>query len=60
MEKKTWTEPELSVLVRSKPEEAVLGGCKVFSSGIFDGPYSNAKECYQYGACAFCYGNGLS
>jgi hypothetical protein len=23
-----WTEPELIVLVRSKPEEAVLTGCK--------------------------------
>jgi len=26
--KKEWTEPELIVLVRSNPEEAVLGGCK--------------------------------
>jgi hypothetical protein len=31
MEKKEWTEPELIVLVRSKPEEAVLAGCKVFT-----------------------------
>jgi hypothetical protein len=28
MEKKTWTEPELIVLVRSNPEEAVLTACK--------------------------------
>ena len=27
-EKNSWVEPELIVLVRSKPEEAVLGGCK--------------------------------
>ncbi len=26
--KKTWTEPELIVLVRGKPEEAILGSCK--------------------------------
>lgn len=32
--KKTWVSPELIVLVRSKPEEAVLGGCK----GAQDGP----------------------
>jgi len=28
MEKKEWSEPELIVLVRSKPEEAVLTACK--------------------------------
>jgi hypothetical protein len=33
--KRDWTAPELTVLVRSKPEEAVLGVCKVglISSG---------------------------
>jgi hypothetical protein len=39
--KKEWVTPELIILVRSKPEEAVLGGCKVFTetnygaSGIY-------------------------
>jgi hypothetical protein len=33
MEKKEWSEPELIVLVRRKPEEAVLTGCKVTSMG---------------------------
>jgi len=28
MKKKTWTVPELIILVRSKPEEAVLFACK--------------------------------
>ena len=28
MEKKTWEKPELIVIVRSKPEEAVLNACK--------------------------------
>jgi len=27
-EKKAWQKPELTVLVRSEPEEAVLAGCK--------------------------------
>ncbi len=31
-ERKAWVEPELIVLVRNKPEEAVLGTCKVDSS----------------------------
>ena len=28
---KVWTPPELTALVRSNPEEAVLAGCKVFT-----------------------------
>jgi hypothetical protein len=38
---KTWIKPKLIVLVRSKPEEATLAGCKVFTetnygaSGIY-------------------------
>jgi len=28
--RKEWQKPELIVLVRSKPEEAVLGACKVY------------------------------
>ena len=36
-EKKTWMTPELSVLVRSRPEEAVLAACK-FGSNT-NGPY---------------------
>jgi hypothetical protein len=31
--KKEWTEPELIVLVRNKPEEAVLNGCKGLTKG---------------------------
>ena len=31
MEKKEWSEPELIVLVRSKPEETVLTACKTAS-----------------------------
>ena len=31
-QKKEWTKPELIVLVRSKPEEAVLAACKILNS----------------------------
>ncbi len=31
-EKKTWTTPQLTVLLRSRPEEAVLAGCKFGSN----------------------------
>jgi hypothetical protein len=31
--KKAWVTPELIVLVRSNPEEAVLGGCKAGTGG---------------------------
>ncbi|TRZ87759.1 hypothetical protein D4R89_09280 [bacterium] len=37
MEKKEWTEPELIVLVRSKPEEAVLSGCKGVTESYIGG-----------------------
>jgi hypothetical protein len=33
MEKKEWKTPELTVLVRSKPEEAVLAACKDHNLG---------------------------
>ncbi len=33
--KKTWTEPELIVIVRGKPEEAILAVCKY--PGVPDG-----------------------
>ena len=42
MEKKTWIEPELIVLVRSKPEEAVLSTCKMI---IHTGPIDHYQPC---------------
>jgi hypothetical protein len=47
--KKAWVEPELIVLVRSKPEEAVLGGCK---GGISEGPSNDSGICML--VCAVC------
>lgn len=48
MEKKKWTTPILIVLVRERPEEGVLLGCK---TGIYGAsgasPSSSAPNCVQ-------------
>ena len=38
--KKSWVIPELIVLVRSNPEEAVLAGCKTMDEVWFEGPFN--------------------
>jgi hypothetical protein len=43
-EKKQWSKPALVVLVRSKPEEAVLQACKTSGSG------ANGRDC-EAGGC---------
>ena len=49
MEKKEWCEPELIVLVRSKPEEAVLAACKrIDLSGAVNDSYTHCL----YAPCA--------
>ena len=45
MKKKQWQKPQLVVLVRSKPEEAVLTACK--AEGIA-GAYYDAGLCSLY------------
>lgn len=48
MKKKKWETPELIVVVRSKPEEAVLETCK---SDIISGPKGmGAGNCHSEGA----------
>ena len=45
--KKAWVEPELIVLVRNKPEEAVLTVCKVAGSsgpGTYDMPCNTTTD----------------
>ncbi len=45
--RKVWQKPELVVLVRNKPEEAVLMGCKQFGGGPrLPGPHTD--KCNQY------------
>jgi len=49
-EKSAWQRPELIVLVRSRPEEAVLAGCKIPSAN--SGPSRhNCKEPTGPGNC---------
>lgn len=43
-EKPRWQKPELIVLVRSKPEEAVLAGCK---TAIIIGPAKKGGLCTE-------------
>lgn len=52
--KKTWQIPKLITLVRSTPDEAVLGGCKTDSTTM--GPASGAAECaYNLNSvCGIC------
>jgi len=51
--KKEWTEPELIVLVRNKPEEAVLGACKTVQQT--EGPSSRNEDCcVEDGGCIPC------
>ncbi len=48
--KKVWKTPELIVLVRNKPEEAVLQGCK----GLSLGPYASDSFCSSNSGCFTC------
>jgi hypothetical protein len=49
--KKEWVAPELSVLVRSHPEEAVLASCK--NATVTSGPTDAFLLCIQSG-CTAC------
>ena len=52
-ERKMWEKPELVVLLRSKPEEAVLAFCKL-SAGS-SGPINGAGWCGNAtGGCPAC------
>ncbi|MCI0475157.1 MAG: hypothetical protein L0Y55_02830 [Anaerolineales bacterium] len=52
--KKEWTKPELLVLVRSKPEEAVLGFCK--GGSFATSPFPDDSNCIGdgNGRCTAC------
>lgn len=51
--KKAWSKPQLLVLVRSNPEEAVLGACK---GGAQSGSSQSDQNCYwdPGGGCLQC------
>jgi hypothetical protein len=52
MENKEWIEPELIVLVRSKPEEAVLDTCK--GDKGFVGPDYYVDTCVRKDIGGYC------
>jgi hypothetical protein len=45
--KKTWEKPELIVLVRSRPEEAVLATCKRLAGGAAPGAANRCRVTCQ-------------
>ena len=53
MPKKAWLKPELIVLVRGKPEEAVLTNCKSATAQIFNAT-DFAKCSSTAGSCDAC------
>ena len=54
MMKKVWEKPELVVLVRSKPEEGVLAGCKDVGLSNWPGGYFNGCEFQWEVLCGAC------
>jgi hypothetical protein len=59
--KKAWVTPELIVLVRSKPEEAVLGPCKGGSDSGTVGANNAFNGCVVVVPCANgCFGLAAS
>lgn len=58
MGKKKWSTPKLTVLVRSRPEEAVLTVCKVQKPGV-SGPATDSQNCGVGTVnCAACLSRG--
>jgi len=45
-EKEKWGKPKLIILIRGKPEEAVLVGCKR-EGGVFHGAADFYNTCFQ-------------
>ena len=53
--RKPWTRPELIVLVRGRPEEAVLVTCKEGFTGSKTGPSNGDTACLNpRNSCAMC------
>ena len=51
--KKSWKKPELTVLVRTRTEEMILGGCKnALTSGDPHTAYGNCQRDSGIGSCA--------
>ncbi len=53
---KLWVHPELTVLVRRKPEEGILATCKQFSAG-YEAANDHFQNCINLDAgvaCGWC------
>lgn len=50
-EKKEWQKPELIVVVRTNPEEAVLTACKDTGRYPKSGPSDGSYQCLTQAAC---------
>jgi hypothetical protein len=49
--RKSWSKPEIIVLVRGSPEESVLAACKVFVVGGGNANKNNECSFIQYSSC---------
>ena len=57
--RRAWSKPELIVLVRGKPEEAVLGACKTTGTGTAS--HSDDFGCAEWNlGCSACDSWGTS
>ncbi len=59
MSKKPWEKPQLIILLRSKPEERILGACKdhqLFPASGLTGQYASCSFTVggAYSGCAAC------
>ena len=50
----TWTKPELVVIVRGRPEESVMGGCKSGVAGGAKGADESACASSLVSQCVAC------
>ena len=60
--KKTWEKPQLVVLVRGKPEEGILNGCKQWEASGSSGPSDSATNCMEWtsSGCIECFSDSAS
>jgi len=61
--KKHWETPKLTVIERSKPQEAVLTGCKYSTTGGEATDAKTSPSCKTesgYSACVVCSGLSIS
>lgn len=58
--KKIWSRPLLTVVVRGKPEENLLVGCKTTGSGVIWALSNSNQNCRVTGGCTDCTDTAIS